>query len=211
MNTKIIKIKGDWEEVVNDCRVTVGKEELGKRPSSKFIKDILIAEHGPIRSLSVKWKWAGIKSWVATHFARHKWECFIKTQRTDRTGVNRDDLPQGSLVDFVGEANCQHLIDTSRKRLCYMASPETRERMENLKVALEVYEPELADVMVPNCVYRCGCPEIGGCGYWNKFVNAFIASGRHVTDLADICERYKVYNCMFADLVDYEEGEECGN
>ena len=65
MNTKIIKIKGDWEEVVNDCRVTVGKEELGKRPSSKFIKDILIAEHGPIRSLSVKWKWTDIKSWVA--------------------------------------------------------------------------------------------------------------------------------------------------
>ena len=73
MDTKIIRIKGDWEEVVNDCRVTVGKEDLGKRPSSKFITDILIAEHGPIRSLSVKWRWDGIKSWVATHFARHKW------------------------------------------------------------------------------------------------------------------------------------------
>lgn len=24
--TKIIKIKGDWQEVVNDCRITVGKQ-----------------------------------------------------------------------------------------------------------------------------------------------------------------------------------------
>ena len=29
MKTEILKIKGDWEEVVNDCRATVGKEELG--------------------------------------------------------------------------------------------------------------------------------------------------------------------------------------
>ena len=29
METKLLKIKGDWEEVVNDCRTTVGKDELG--------------------------------------------------------------------------------------------------------------------------------------------------------------------------------------
>lgn len=198
MSTKIIKIKGDWEEVVNDCRVTVGKEDLGKRPSSKFIKDILIAEHGPIRSLSVKWKWSNIKSWVATHFARHKWECFIKTQRTDRTGTNRDELPQGSLVDFVGEANCQHLIDTSRKRLCYMASPETRERMESLKWEIKKEgEEELSDTMVPNCVYRCGCPELGGCGFWKKFMDEWYLSHYDYRDIADIRKRYDFYNKIF--------------
>ena len=42
MNTEIIKVKGDWEEVVNDCRATVGKSELGKEPSEKFKKSILI-------------------------------------------------------------------------------------------------------------------------------------------------------------------------
>ena len=28
MKTKIIKVKGDWQEVVDDCRATVGKESL---------------------------------------------------------------------------------------------------------------------------------------------------------------------------------------
>ena len=199
MKTEIIKIKGDWEEVVNDCRVTVGKTELGKRPSSKFIKDILIAEHGPIRSLSIKWRWSGIKSWVATHYVRHKWECFVRTQRSDRTGVSRDKLPQDSRVDFVGEANCQHLIDTARKRLCYMASPETREYMENLKVALEVYEPELADVLVPNCVYRCGCCELNGCGFWNKFKEEFYFRDYDYSGMTDIRTRYDLYNELFAE------------
>ena len=30
MKTEIIKIKGDWSEIVDDCRATVGKESLGK-------------------------------------------------------------------------------------------------------------------------------------------------------------------------------------
>jgi hypothetical protein len=158
MKTKIIKIKGDWEEVVNDCRATVGKDELGKEPSKKFKREILISEHSPIRDISVKWKWESIKSWVATHWVRHKFEKFVKTQRTDRTGVNRDKLPQDALVSFTGDANAQHLIDAWRKRLCQMASRETRMYAEDFKKTLHDYEPEISDVLVPNCVYRCGCP-----------------------------------------------------
>ena len=72
---------------------------------------------------------------MATHFARHhvgveKW---IKTQRTDRTGIDRDELPQGALVDMELEANAQALINLSRKRLCNQASPETREVMQEIK------------------------------------------------------------------------------
>ena len=32
MKTEIIKIKGDWSEIVDDCRATEGKEYLGKEP-----------------------------------------------------------------------------------------------------------------------------------------------------------------------------------
>jgi hypothetical protein len=138
MKTEILKIIGNWQDVVNDCRVTVGKEELGKDPSQKFKREILISEHSPIRSMSVRWQWRNIPSWVATHFSRHKWECFIQTQRTDRTGVNRDKLPQDFPVSFTGIANTQHLIDTGRKRLCRLASRETRKHMENLKVNLRI-------------------------------------------------------------------------
>lgn len=194
MKTEILKIKGDWLEVVDDCRTTVGKEALGKEPSEAFKRAILISEHSPIRDLIVKWHWAGIKSWVATHWARHKFEKFVKTQRTDRTGIDRNDLPQGELVNMTCEANAQHLIDAFRKRLCYQASPETREHAEDFKVALHFPQPELSDVLVPNCIYRCGCPELnGGCGWYKNAVKA-------CPDLAstDIQKRYDAYNTYFA-------------
>ena len=189
---EIIKIKGDWQEVVNDCRTTVGKEELGKDPSVKFKREILISEHSPIRSMSVKWMWQNIPSWVATHFSRHKWECFIKTQRTDRTGTNRNELRQDAPVIMSGEANSQHLIDMARKRLCYMASPETREYMEDLKVAISEEEPEIASVLVPNCVYRCGCPEPNGCKWFDHM------AAKHLNLAStDIQQRYDTYNKVF--------------
>lgn len=193
MKTEIIKIKGDWQEVVDDCRSTVGKGGLGKEPSEEFKRSILIAEHSPIRDISVKWKWANIKSWIATHWVRHKWECFVKTQRTDRTGIDRDELPQSALVDFTGEANAQALIDTLRKRLCYQAAKETREYAEDLKTALHAVQPEISDVLVPNCVYRGGCPEMRTCGYWAKLMQK--TDGRILYD--DIQERYKLYNKIF--------------
>ena len=71
MKVKLINIKGTWEEVVNRARTTVGKEELGKEPSDKFKRKILMAEHSPIRGLIYCFKITNLKSWVATHFVRH--------------------------------------------------------------------------------------------------------------------------------------------
>lgn len=193
MRTEIIKIKGDWEEVANDCRTTVGKGDLGKEPSQEFKRKILLSEHSPIRDLIVKWRWDNIKYWISTHWARHKFEKFVKTQRTDRTGVNRDDLPQGAKVTMTIEANSQHLIDAFRKRLCYQASSETRQYAEDFKFTLHDYEPELADVLVPNCVYRCGCPEMKTCGLWKHWVEK--TNGEIGT--SDIQKRYDLYNAIF--------------
>ncbi len=192
MRTKILKIKGDWEEVVNDCRSTVGKEPLGKEPSVSFKKSILISEHSTIRGIIVKWIWINIPSWVATHWSRHKWECYIKTQRSDRTGISRDKMPQDAPVNFTGEANTQHLIDTFRKRLCRMASKLTRKYAEDLKKSLKPVELEISDVLVPNCIYRGGCPEPNGCGWYDAAVsnNPKLAS-------TNIQERYDAYNRLF--------------
>lgn len=193
VKTEILKIKGDWEEVANDCRSTVGKPPLGKEPSAEFKQMMLIAEHSPIRDIIVKWRWSGIPSWVATHWVRHKWECFITTQRTDRTGVDRSNLPQNAPVDFVGEANAQHLIDTMRKRLCFKAAKETRELALDLKLTLHDYEPELSDVLVPNCVYRGFCPEPHPCGFWDEFSRRF---AYNKDQLLDCDERYAMYNAQ---------------
>ena len=195
MNTEIIKIKGDWEEVVNDCRSTVNKPPLGHEPSEQFKRSLLISEHSPIRDISIKWRWSGIKSWIATHWVRHKWECFVRTQRSDRTGIPRDDLPQGAEVEFTGEANVQALIDTMRKRLCYQAAPETRKYAESLKSEIANYEPDIANVLVPNCVYRGGCPEQKSCGAWEKFA-LWVINTRKVGSIClctSISMRYELY------------------
>ncbi len=191
-NTRILGVIGDWESVVDDCRSTVGKEPLGREPSDDFKRRILIAEHSPIRNIFVRWRWEKIKSWIATHFSRHKWECFIQSQRTDRTGIPRDELPQGAEVSFTGLANAQALIDTARKRLCYQASPETRGHMEDLKTALFYKEPEISEVLVPSCVYRGGCPEMNPCGYYKKLLEMDPKIGSH-----DIADRYQAYNAVF--------------
>lgn len=167
MKVKLTGIKGSWAEVINRARTTVGKEELGKEPSNTFKRKILRAEHSPIRSLIYCFKITNLKSWVATHFVRHhvgveKW---VRTQRSDRTGVNRDELPQGAEVEMEIEANAQALINISRKRLCSQASAETREVMEAIKKEVEKKDPIMAEVMVKECVYRGYCPEMWSCGY----------------------------------------------
>ncbi len=193
MLTEIIKIKGDWEEVVNDCRMTVSKGELGHEPSQAFKKAILISEHDPIRDIEVKFRWADIKYWIAMHWKTHIWRSRTNTQRNDRQdNYDRDEEPQKHPVEFIGDANAQHLIDTMRKRLCFMASSETRQYAEDLKETLRQVEPELSDVLVPNCIYRCGCPENGECKFFQNII-------KHYPDMAstDIQKRYDAYNKMF--------------
>lgn len=196
--TKILKVKGDWQEVVDDCRATVAKPPLGKEPSEKFKRDILIAEHSPIRNISIRFLWENIPYCIAMHWKTHVWQSKVNTQRADRTEVkDRSQRSQTDPVTFIGEMNAQNEIDTMRKRLCFMADPETRELAEDHKRVLKEIEPELADVLVPNCVYRGGCPEMGGCGFWARFSNwVRWESARDVGEL-DIRERYELYNEFF--------------
>lgn len=192
MKTEIKAIKGSWAEVVDDCRATVGKESLGKEPSEDFKRRILIAEHSPIRDITARWKWDNIPYWVAMHWKTHHWESRVKTQRTDRTGVDRRKLPQDAPVTFIGEANLQHLIDTWKKRLCYQASPETREYAEDFKETLKSYEPEVSDVLTPTCVYRGFCAEMNPCGFWEKFSKNLTKE-----QIIDGKARYEAYNKWF--------------
>ena len=193
MKTEILKIKGDWQEVVNDCRATVAKDELRHEPSTKFKRSILVSEHDPIRDIEIKFRWKNIPYWIAMHWKTHIWRSRTNTQRNDRQGeYDRNKAPQDSPVDFIGDPNVQHLIDTMRKRLCMMASKETRDYAKDLKETLRAVEPEISDVLVPNCVYRCGCPENGGCKFFEMAVKTF-------PDMAstDIQKRYDAYNKFF--------------
>lgn len=167
LTIKYMKSRSAWRDVADAARTTIRMEEGDKDPSSSWKRRILLSEHSPIRQLVFKWKWINLKYWVSVHFVRHKIgiEHFVSTQRTDRTGVNRDDEPQSALVNHECFANAQALITISRKRLCKQASAETTAAWKMVLEEIRPNEPELFSVCVPECVYRGFCPEFKPCGY----------------------------------------------
>lgn len=156
-----------WRKVKRAARTTINRDGEGVYPSDSWKKTILHAEHSPIRKIRFEWKWKNLKSWVSVHFVRHKHgiEHWVTTQRTDRTGVNRDEARQDALVSHECDANAQALIFISRRRLCAQAAAETRKAWQEVKAEVEKADPVLASVMVPECIYRGFCPEFKSCGY----------------------------------------------
>jgi hypothetical protein len=167
LRTQFLGTKGTWRDVADSANTTINREEGIKEPSSEWKRRMLLCEHSPIRQIFLKCKWYGIKSWISVHFVRHKMgiEHWVRTQRTDRTNINRDELPQGNLLEHEFEANAQAFISISRKRLCNQASKETREAWQAVLQEIKDDQPELYKVCVPDCVYRGWCYEFKTCGY----------------------------------------------
>jgi thymidylate synthase ThyX len=154
-----------WQRVANAANCTVDATNSRKDPSASWKKRILLAEHSPIRALIQEIFISKIPYWVSVHITRHKIgvEHFVSTQRSDRTGLARDALPQNAPVNHLIIANAQALINISRKRLCNSASPETRSAWQK---AVSLIDDEiLRSVCVPECIYRGFCPEMKKCGY----------------------------------------------
>lgn len=187
--------KADWIRVVNAARRTWGKDPINHEPSVKFKKEILLAEHSPIRLLEYDFTISDIRQWVTVHLVRHHEGCekFVHTQRQDindeiecitktiidiftREGLlkdgwrERDYLFQGQPNDMDMTCNAQAFINISRKRLCFgCPSPETRMAWEIVIDKLHEIDPVLAEKCVPECVYRGFCPENRRCcGYVNS-------------------------------------------
>ena len=165
MKAEILGFNGSWKDVKNACRSTVGKEHTKSEPSDNWKTKVLYSEHSPIRLIRVHWIWKDLPYWISVHFTRHKIgiEHFVRTQRTDRTGIDRDILGQGELVTHECVANLQAIINISRKRLCKQASPETRKAWEEFLKEVVDHVPELYVACVPECVYRGFCPEFFSC------------------------------------------------
>jgi hypothetical protein len=111
MKVKVIKYpSADDLRWVKTCTLnTVGKKlNKNSQVDDEWVKKLVEAEHSPIREL-----WFGIKMeipyWVSVHFVRHHIGVnhYVQTQRTDRTGINRDELPQGEIVSHIMSVNAQ--------------------------------------------------------------------------------------------------------
>ena len=200
MNIKTIfnYISDDWKRVKNHCRTTDNKDFTDNDATDEFKKKLLISEHTPIRLLEFDWSWKSIYYWVSTEWSRHKFEKFISSQRDDRL---IDEIPRGkktqdALVNFDGFANMQNLIDGWRKRLCKKATKEARELAEDFKYELHKTHQLESNVLVPNCVYRFGCPEQFGspCVFFGEFLKYCKDNN---LPLNTIQNRYDAYNKMF--------------
>ena len=198
MKTVFNWIGSDWKRVKNHCRTTDNKDFTENEATETFKKKLLISEHTPIRLLEFDWSWKSIYYWLSTEWSRHKFEKFISTQRDDRVkgDISRNDKPQGALVNFDGYANMQNLIDGWRKRLCGTATDDARELAEDFKIELHKTHPLGSNVLVPNCIYRAGCPEFDCCGYIARFIKWAKNNNKEINWL-DIQNRYDLYNEYF--------------
>jgi len=167
MKAQLINKHGSWREVADRANETINLLPRTNEPPSSWKRRMLLAEHSPIRTLSFTIRWIDIMYWVSVHFVRHKIgiEHFVSTQRSDRTLIDRDSLPQSNRVNHTINVNAQALIIISRKRLCMNASKETRNAWKALLETLKDSEPELFSVCVPDCIYRGHCHEFKSCGF----------------------------------------------
>ena len=162
-----LKIKGNWREVADSARTTVHMEPGKGEPSSSWKRRMLLSEHSPIRQMLVNAKWLNLPYWISVHFVRHKIgiEHWVRSQRTDRTGKDRNSSPQNAEVEHEFLATYQAVINISRKRLCSQAAKETREAWKMFLEELKTADPDLYHTCVPDCVYRGWCMEFKSCGY----------------------------------------------
>lgn len=164
MYAELLNYRDNWQAVKDAALNTIGKEH-GKYPDEAWKYKMLLAEHSPIRLLTYTVRLHDLPYLVSVHLTRHKIgvEHFVSTQRTDRTGEDRTALRQDALVTHTLHLNAQALITISRKRLCNMAAPETRQAWKAVVDAVRAQDPIVAQVCVPECVYRGFCPELYGC------------------------------------------------
>ena len=159
----------DWIAVKKRALVTIGKTAKTV-PDDEWKKKLLLAKHSPIRRLQFSF-YIECPYWVSVHLCRHVHaQPYVRSQRNDRQSeYDRNTAPQNETVSMIWDMNAEELINIANKRLCRLASPETRLVVKEMcKQVIDIL-PEFEHVLVPNCV-ACGgvCKEMFPCGQMNK-------------------------------------------
>lgn len=171
MNVEILRYPtdDDWMRCKMLALNTVGKKAVNA-PLPQWKRDILTAEHSPIRTLMFTIRME-IPYYVSVHFCRHKFgvEHYVTSQRNDRQDkYDRDSARQDSTVTHIMDINAAELIAMSHKRLCGNADQKTRDVM--FKICEKVAElcPEFRGLLNPTCMYLKRCPEMVSCGFYDN-------------------------------------------
>jgi len=174
--------------------ITVHRRDVENKPiTKKLAEHYFLSEHSPIRSFIIRITMHDVSRRVAMHLVRHVHSLpFVSSTRPDRFPERASD----EIVDMIQDFNAQALIDMARKRLCHMSYKDTIKTVKAVKKALLSYKGSdetviqtLGFFMVPNCVYRGGCPEQRSCGLYKNLVKNY-----NIDTCETILERYSVYN-----------------
>lgn len=162
MNITVTKLT-DKSLMDKACSFTAGHDV-----EVRSMKKMYLSEHSPIRTALFWVEMHDIPTFVSVHLARHKiWvEHYVKSNRPDRGGDEESN--RHTPVNHAMLLNAQALINMARKRLCSKASVETQEVMRRIKQEVAKVDPELAECMVEECLYRRGCYEFQSCGRWRR-------------------------------------------
>lgn len=188
MKVSIIKkpSEEDWLLVKRAAFRTIGKD-TDTEPTLEWKHRMLAAVHSPIRMLNYTFLLEDIPSWVSVHLVRHVHALpFVQSQRNDR--CNRDEnydrtkAPQDTPVSMIWHVNAEELMTIAHKRLCMLASKETRGVVQDICKLVRKECPECGDdLLVPLCTYRNGiCTEFKPCEYYIQNGHGF-----EVTDEED--------------------------
>jgi len=181
-----IRIKNEnWQRDLQEAAMNTINQtpEEAKKLTEELFRKYILSEHSPIRGIELRITLYDIPYHNSVHFARHVHSIpYVSTHRPDRIKRQRtlDDK-----CEHMMDINLQGLIDMARKRLCVGKCDKiTYDYMEAIKKAFidkGGYYKIIGDMLVPNCVYRNGCPEFKPCGFFKQ------------TD-KNIPERYAVFN-----------------
>lgn len=157
--------QNDWKEVKRRALVTIGKNKIST-PTDSWKERILEARHSPIRYLRFSFLLEDIPYWVSVHLVRHVHaQPYVRSQRNDRQNLyDRDSARQDAPVTMIWDMNAEELITIANKRLCKLASKETREVVSEMCRKVIEKCPEFKHQLVPNCVRNGGvCHEMFPC------------------------------------------------
>lgn len=156
--------ENDWIEVKKRALVTVGKKAKDA-PQEEWKRKILEARHSPIRRLFFSF-YIECPYWVSVHLCRHiHAQPYVRSQRNDRQNdYDREKAPQDQPVCMIWDMNAEELMNVANKRLCRLASAQTREVVEKMCALVIEKMPEFKEVLVPACEYNGVCHEMFPCG-----------------------------------------------
>lgn len=158
----------DWVEVKRRALITMYGKGLGevKPPTEEWKKKILEARHSPIRRLRYSFLIEDIPSNTSVHLCRHVHaQPYVSSLRNDRQeAMDGDAARRDTPVNMIFDVNAEELMVIANKRLCGKAARKTREAVTAMCIVAIRKTPEIAEQLVPMCVYAGKCHEMQPCG-----------------------------------------------